>query len=157
MVFISGKILAVKKNQGRDRQGMVPDMRTEGVTGQVLHEIKVISSSQSRYKPSWAERGVDKRADQLHQEYVGKARKAEQVHRVVRQGVFGAVERKGPEVLLCVMLRLHSRLLIVGGGGGAVKCLTSKFMRLKSGCGLNSFTYFCLRTMLQLNGVTFKL
>ena len=77
---------------------MVPDMRitltTGGVTGQVLHEIKVISSSQSRYKPSWAERGVDKRADQLHQEYVGKARKADQDHGGVQRGVVGAVERK---------------------------------------------------------------
>ena len=85
-------------DRNRDRQGMVPDMRitltTGGISRQVLHEIKVISSSQSRYKPSWAERGVDKRADQLHQEYVGKARKADQVHGGVRQSVVGAVERK---------------------------------------------------------------
>ena len=38
---------------------MVPDMRitltTGGISRQVLHEIKVISSSQYRYKPSWTE------------------------------------------------------------------------------------------------------
>ena len=77
---------------------MVPDMRitltTGGVSRQVLHEIKCISSSQSRYKPSWTDRGVDKRADQLHQEYVVKARKADQEHGGVPQGVVGAVERK---------------------------------------------------------------
>ena len=82
----------------RDRQGMVPDMKitltTAGVSRQVLHEIKCISSSQSRYKPSWSERGVDKRAEQLHQEYVEKARRADQQHGGVEQGVVGPVERK---------------------------------------------------------------
>ena len=69
-------------------------LSTGGVSRQVLHEIKCISSSQSRYKPSWADRGVDRRADQLHQEYVVKARKADQEHGGVPQGVVGAVERK---------------------------------------------------------------
>ena len=82
----------------RDRQGMVPDMKitltTAGVSRQVLHEIKCISSSQSRYKPSWSERGVDKRAEQLHHEYVEKARRADQQHGGVEQGVVGPVERK---------------------------------------------------------------
>ena len=77
---------------------MVPDMKitltTGGVSRQVLHEIKCISSSQSRYNPSWSDRGVDKRAEQLHQEYVGKARRADQEHGGVEQGVTGAVERK---------------------------------------------------------------
>ena len=85
-------------DKNRDRQGMVPDMRitltTGGVSRQVLHEIKCMSSSQSRYKPSWAERGVDKRAGQLHQEYVAKARKADQEHGGVARGEVGAVERK---------------------------------------------------------------
>ena len=82
----------------RDRQGMVPDMRISltigGVSRQVLHEIKCISSSQSRYRPSWTERGVDKRADQLHQEYVMKARRADQEYGGVAQGEVGGVERK---------------------------------------------------------------
>ena len=82
----------------RDRQGMVPDMKITltiaGVSRQVLHEIKCISSSQSRYKPTWADRGVDKRAEELHHEYVGKARRADQDHGGVEQGVVGGVERK---------------------------------------------------------------
>ena len=45
---------------------MVPDFRIfltiAGETRQVLHALKVISSNQSRYKTSWEERGVDKRA-----------------------------------------------------------------------------------------------
>ena len=69
-------------DRDRDRQGIVPDMKitltSGGVSRPVLHEIKVISSSKSRYKPSWKERGVDKRADQLHEEYLSKARKVDQ-------------------------------------------------------------------------------
>ena len=38
----------------------------------MLHEIKVISCNQTRYKPSLETRAVAKRADQLHQEYVEK-------------------------------------------------------------------------------------
>ena len=41
----------------------------------VLHEIKCKSSSQTRYRPTWSERGVDKRANQLNQVYIEKARK----------------------------------------------------------------------------------
>ena len=60
----------------------------------VLHEIKIISCSQSRYKASWRERAVDKRAEQLHQEYVAKARKADRKHLGVREGDIGPVEGK---------------------------------------------------------------
>ena len=84
--------------KARDRQGMVPDFKISlaigGETRQVLHELKIISSNQSRYKPSWQERGVDRRAGQLHQEYVSKARKADQDYGGVQQGTMGAVERK---------------------------------------------------------------
>ena len=59
-----------------------------------MHEIKVISCSQSRYKPSWKNRGVDKRADDLHKEYVDKAKKADQQHGGVLPGQIGGVERK---------------------------------------------------------------
>ena len=77
---------------------MVPDFKISlnigGEPRQVLHELKCISSSQSRYKPSWEVRGVDKRAEQLHQEYVTKARKADQDHGGVVPGTIGGVERK---------------------------------------------------------------
>ena len=45
------------------------------------------------------------------------------------------------ELLLCSLLSLDSKLLLGGGGGG---------LAVNSGCGLNSFTYFFLRTILQL-------
>ena len=86
-------------DKARDRQGMVPDFRISlnvgGEQRQVLHELKCISSSQSRYKPSWEERGVDKRANQLHKEYVDKARKADQDHGGVQPGTVGAVGTVG--------------------------------------------------------------
>ena len=82
----------------RDRQGMVPDFKITLTTGgqdrQVLHELKCISSSQSRYRPSWKERGVDKRAEGLHDEYVQKARRADQDHGGVQPGRVGGVESK---------------------------------------------------------------
>ena len=82
----------------RQRQAMVPDMKISvtsgGVTRQVLHELKVISSNQSRYKPTWKERGLDKRAAQLPDEYDGKARVADQVHSGVQTGQVGRVETK---------------------------------------------------------------
>ena len=85
-------------DKARDRQGMVPDFKISlsigGEVRQVLHELKVISSNQSRYKLTWEERGVDRRAGQLHQEYVTKARKADQEYGGVVQGTVGAVERK---------------------------------------------------------------
>ena len=66
----------------------------EGVSKPVLHEIKVISSSQSRYKPTWTARAVDKRAGQLHGEYVDKARKVDREHGGALPGQVGGVERK---------------------------------------------------------------
>ena len=82
----------------RQRQSMVPDFKiTLNMGGQsrpVLHELKCISSSQSRYKPSWKERGVDKRANDLHDEYVGKAKKADQLHGGVQPDQVGRVESK---------------------------------------------------------------
>ena len=72
---------------------MVPDFKISlaigGETRQVLHELKIISSSQSRYKPSWEDRGVDKRAGQLY-----KARKADQDRGGVEPVRVGGVERK---------------------------------------------------------------
>ena len=77
---------------------MVPDMKITltngGVSAPVLHELKVISSSQSRYKPSWTKRAVDKRSEELHGEYVKKARRADQDHGGVPPGQTGRVEEK---------------------------------------------------------------
>jgi hypothetical protein len=82
----------------RQRQAMVPDVKislTMGVvTSPVLHELKVIRSNQTRYKPSWKERGVYKRSSLLHDEYVGKAKKADQQHCGTPQDQIGRVEAK---------------------------------------------------------------
>ena len=55
----------------RQRQAIIPDLRVVlqvgGLSTPVLHELKCISVSQSRYKPSWEERAVDRRANQLHE------------------------------------------------------------------------------------------
>jgi hypothetical protein len=60
---------------------MVPDFRItlhwEGRPRPVLHELKVISCSKSRYKHTMVDRAVDKRAGQLHREYQEKARKTD--------------------------------------------------------------------------------
>ena len=85
-------------NSGRKKQGMIPDLKIVlSVGGQlrpVLHEIKVISCSRSRYRPSWPERAVFKRAEVIHQEYVEKARSADQLYGGVAPGTQGPVERK---------------------------------------------------------------
>ena len=82
----------------RQRQGLIPDMRVVyQVGGQprpVLQEIKVISSSQSRYKPSWEDRGVDVRAGHLHQEYIDKASHVDRHYVGTEPGVLGPVETK---------------------------------------------------------------
>ena len=83
---------------GRQRQGMVPDFKIvipeAGETRPVLHELKVVSFGKTRYKPGWRERAVDVRAAQLHQEYVDKARRADQQYGGVVVGTVGPVERK---------------------------------------------------------------
>ena len=92
----------------QQRQGLVPDMRIsvpagreEGggprngaVESRVLHELKVISCSTTRYKPTWEERGVDRRASQLQQEYLQKARNADRRYTRVPEGEVGPVEQK---------------------------------------------------------------
>ena len=82
----------------RDRQGLVPDLKitltTGGKSSQVLHEVKCISSSETRYKPSMIDRAVDRRADQLHKEYLSKARHADQNFGGTPEGEVGRVERK---------------------------------------------------------------
>ena len=98
----------------RQRQTMVPDMRITmpvfggremggqagaggvGLAGQssaVLHELKVISSSRTRYRPSWEKRAVDVRSQQLNGEYLAKARAADR-RQGVQEGEVGRVEAK---------------------------------------------------------------
>ena len=75
----------------RQMQAMVPDFKfmlsIEGQSRPVLHELKVISCSKSRYKPSWTDRAVDRRAAALHQEYLDKARAADQQYGGVEPGL----------------------------------------------------------------------
>ena len=82
----------------RQRQSMVPDFRItlpwEGRPRQVLHELKVISCSKTRYKPTMEDRAVDKRAGQLHREYQEKARKTDRDFGGVEEGRLGTVESK---------------------------------------------------------------
>ena len=63
-------------------------------TRPVLHELKVISFGKTRYKPGCKDRAVDVRARNLHDEYVGKARKADQQYGGVEVGRRGPVESK---------------------------------------------------------------
>ena len=92
----------------RDSQGLVPDLKINltvgGVSSPDLHEVKVISSNQTRYKPTMKERGVDKRADQLHHEYVAKAQKVDQQFGGSLPGEVRRVETKlksFPKVVMC--------------------------------------------------------
>ena len=64
------------------------------VEGGVLHEVKVISCNQTRYKPTMKKRAVDIRAEKLQQEYLLKAREADRGHNHTPVGTVGAVERK---------------------------------------------------------------
>ena len=59
-----------------------------------MHEVKVISCNKTRYKPSSQKRAVDSRADLLPQEYLRKARAADQAYNDTPAGVTGPVERK---------------------------------------------------------------
>ena len=82
----------------RQRQAMVPDFRIslpmEGEARPVLHELKVISCSKSRYTPSSTARAVDKRSAELHKEYVAKARAADRQCGGVEVRRVGPVEAK---------------------------------------------------------------
>ena len=85
--------------KARQRQALVPDMRitmpdpAEGVPRPVLHELKVISASKSRYKPNSEGRAVDIRAASLQQEYLNKAKTADQKSGMA-PGMVGRVEAK---------------------------------------------------------------
>ena len=91
-----------RMEKGRKRQSIVPDLRiaipTEGNLVQSLHEIKMISSSKSRYYPrregQEASRAVDIRAGQLHESYINKARDTDRAYCGTPVGDTGPVERK---------------------------------------------------------------
>ena len=82
----------------RQRQAVIPDFRiVVPVAGQptsVLHELKCISVSQSRYKPGGVQRAVDKRADELHEEYVRKAKEVDRLYVGTQPGHVGPVQAK---------------------------------------------------------------
>ena len=60
----------------------------------VLPIASLISCSKTRYKPNSPKRAVDARADLLPQEYLNKAKAADQKYNQVQQGTVGPVERK---------------------------------------------------------------
>ena len=60
----------------------------------VLHEMKVISCSKTRYRPSWDTRAVDVRASHLQEEYTKKAQAADRRYNGVPEGEVGPCERK---------------------------------------------------------------
>jgi len=82
------------------------------VEGGVLHEVKVISCSKTRYKPNSNKRAVDFRADHLQQEYLVKAREADRTHNGTPADTVGPVERK--------LVELGEVRGIVGGNFGEV-------------------------------------
>ena len=104
-----------RAEQARQFQGLVPDMRISmpgvgnggrgvgapglaagGLAGQssfILHELKIISSNKTRYRPACQQRAVDVRAAQLQGEYLTKARAADRIQGVP-QGEVGRVEAK---------------------------------------------------------------
>jgi hypothetical protein len=85
-------------DSNRDRQAMVPDFKItltlRGLATPTLHKLKVISSSMGRYKVTQDKRGVDKRAEQLHDEYLVKARGADVKFGGESAGEVGRVEQK---------------------------------------------------------------
>ena len=91
-----------RMERGRKRQSIVPDMRIaipeEGNLVRSLHEIKIISSSKTRYNPlregQEAVRAVDKRAAELTHEYVLKARNTDRQFCGTEPGDTGPVETK---------------------------------------------------------------
>ena len=91
-----------RMERGRKVQSIVPDMRIsipeEGNTVPRLHELKIISSSRTRYAPhrqgQEATRAVDKRARELNQEYIMKARNTDRQYCGTPPGTTGPVETK---------------------------------------------------------------
>ena len=91
-----------RMERGRKVQSIVPDMRItipdEGNLVPRLHELKIISSSKTRYLPrrkgQEAVRAVDKRAQELNGEYISKARSTDRQYCGTPDGTIGPVETK---------------------------------------------------------------
>ena len=91
-----------RMERGRKVQSIVPDLRisipVEGNLVPSLHEIKIISSSKTRYTPhrqgQEAARAVDTRAGQLNAEYTTKARNTDRQYCGTADGTTGPVETK---------------------------------------------------------------
>ena len=91
-----------RMERGRKIQSIVPDLRItipiEGVPTPSLHEVKVISSSVTRYTPhrqgQESARAVQVRANQLNHEYILKARNTDELYCGTPRGVTGPVENK---------------------------------------------------------------
>ena len=87
-----------RANPGRQREqeGAAPGRQsnTQRRESLVMHELKVISSNKTRYKPGCEDRAVDKRAEALPQEYLIKAREADRKYNGVLPGAVGGVEQK---------------------------------------------------------------
>ena len=89
-----------RMERGRKVQSIVPDMRisipVEGNLVPSLHEIKIISSSKTRYAPhrqgQEGTRAVDKRARELNSEYIKKARATDQQYCGTTPGTTGPVK-----------------------------------------------------------------
>ena len=77
----------------RGGQGGPGGVALAGQSSAVLHELKVISSNRTRYRPAAEKRAVDTRADLLNQEYLSKARVADRRQGVL-EGEVGRVEAK---------------------------------------------------------------
>ena len=91
-----------RMERGRKVQSIVPDMRIsipeEGNFVPRLHELKIISSSKTRYTPhrqgQEATRAVDKRASELNGEYIRKARNTDRQYCGTAPDTTGPVETK---------------------------------------------------------------
>ena len=91
-----------RMERGRKLQSIVPDLRitipVEGNPVPSLHEVKMISSSKTRYYPHRqgqdAVRAVDCRASQLQQEYIQKARATDRQYCGTTADTTGPVESK---------------------------------------------------------------
>ena len=64
-----------------------------GQSSAVLHECKIISCSQTRYRPTWVKRAMDVRTDKLPKEYLEKARAGDR-RQGVPEGVMGGLEAR---------------------------------------------------------------
>ena len=120
-----------RMERGRKVQSIVPDMRItipeEGNLVPRLHEIKIISSSKTRYtvhrEGQEATRAVDKRAGELNAEYLAKAKHTDQAYCGTPHDAIGPVELK-----LGSLGRVHG--IVVGAFGEASDDLHSLLHQL---------------------------